>query len=880
MKLRNIVNNERCNSKELYSDLSEKKGKNYYNGIVIRELFKRNGLQYNNKDVIQIVKDVMPMDLFHTSREQIINTSLLVLRLLRFQEYCTKYASIHYALQNTGTIVHKGGMTSVTNYGIQVDYSVIIEDGDDVTIIKVKNKKPDLTEGSRNVLHKTSESMELFLLQLAAEKVVPNKRSYIAKIAFLRCDGDKDDSLLPTSRYADYKNIVATSSFHLSHRGEMMKRLDDIVAGQSTHTCEDCSECAYQKLCMYKKDNTKNLIIPQQAKASGNVTFTDSQKEVIYSTMGIYRVLAGAGSGKTTCIANRICYLLSVGLKPDDILLITFTNKGADEMREKIAYWLKVNNVQNINVKDLQIFTFNSYGFELVKKEYAKFGYTSTPQLLEKSEKIALIKELLDAKPEIPGFNYKEPVLDMPYAKGVVLMMDNYFTQIKQGNLTYPDEVQAQCKIRDVNVATTILELYLEYREHMKQNNLVDYTDQVQLCYEILQDTAMVEKYGHKYVMVDEFQDSDNLQIRILQQMSKFSKFTSLMVVGDDSQAIFSWRGATANNIIHFKDVFPTALDIPLMENFRSTKEICELANELNDINKEKIPKRLISDRSDSNPLMFHIKNHKEFVEKVIEAMVYYGYDFSDIALIARNKKDLIEIQKELVNRNVPNVMSVSEYLIENSVVQHLIDFAKYLLDPSATLSFAEYLQVADYANYSTQTKATLPKYVQNEIDLFEAELATCQDEDERIRFIFQKFEAIAQNERSVRSLLDVLQAKHFHTLNELAQFMIDMETYKAEYSIEKLENPVNAITLTTAHSSKGREWTFVAIYVPSFSYPTTLDYLAVKNNPTYEEERRLLFVAITRAKSMLLIGGDSCSSAYKEIYESWKRAESKLKNN
>ncbi len=875
MKLRDVVNSEKCFTKDTYSGFSEKKEKNYYNGIVIRELFKKYGLSFISKDVLDTVKEVMPMDLFHTSRESTINTSLLVLRLLRFQEYCNKYSGLANKIK-AGAKVHNGSSVFVTSYNIEVDYSFIIEDGDRISIYKVKNsKKKNLTRGGKTVFTNISENMELFLMQIAAETLFPGKISYDANIVFLRTAKDKDDNLVPAITYSQMDDIIVNVSFYTSKKAEMFDRLDNIIAGTSTHHCEDCGTCSYFRLCKYEKDNTNAMIIPKQAKAS-NVYFTKAQEEMITATAGIYRVLAGAGSGKTTCIANRICNLVKNNISPDNILLITYTTKGVQEMYEKIEYWLNRNKIK-ANIKDFHIFTFNGFGFELVKKEYAKFGYTKEPSLLEKSEKIALIKQLLDSQPEIPGFNYKDPVLDMPYAKGVVLMMDKYFSQIKQGNLIYEDEVRRFCGIKSKDTATSVLKLYNQYKDHMLQNNLVDYTDQINYGLEILSDPVLLEKYGFGYVMVDEFQDSDNVQINILMKMTQYSRFASLMVVGDDSQAIFSWRGATATNIIHFRDVFPATYDIKLMENFRSTQNICELANAINDINKDKVPKSLISDKAGNKPLIFNMNSYTDFVDKVIEVMLYYGYNLSDIALIARNKKDLLEIQKELIKRGVANVVAVNELLIDNPVIQHLIDFAKFLQDPKASLSFAEYLQVADYENFSKQTKHTLPKYVENAMNAFQDDLDHCVNEGEKIKYVMDKFEEIAKTERSVKSLLDVLKGRLFINLRDFAQFMIDMETYKSDYTIEKIEDPVNGITLTTAHSSKGREWEFVAIYLPSFSYPPEIEYVATKNNPQYEEERRLLFVAITRAKENLLLGGDFNSSIYKEVKKAQEEAELKM---
>lgn len=865
MKMREVIANEKCYTKDMYSCFSERKEKNYYNGIVLRELFKKHGINYNNADVMKIVKDVMPIDLFQISREETINTTLLVLRLLRVQQYFNKY------VVTPNMIIHNGGIRFVTNHKIEVDYNLVIEDGNSVTIVKIKNKKCDLSKAGKSVHTKISDNMELFLLQLAAEDMFPNKLHHQAQIIYLRHKDDKNDTLIPVSDYAnDTKKSIVTASFIGSKSAEMMQRVDDAIAGKSKHSCNDCFNCAYNSLCTYKKDNTNLLVIPQKAKASGKVTFTQSQQNLIDAKGGIFRVLAVAGSGKTTCIANRICNLVKNGCNPKDILLITYTTKAVDEMREKIEYWLKVNKVK-ANISDFQIFTFNSFGFELIKKEYTKFGYTTEPGLLEKSEKIALIKSILDAKPEIDGFNYKDPILNMPYAKGVVLVMDEYFTKIKNSGCTYAEEVQNVCGIKDVKIAKQVMEMYLEYINHMKVNNLVDYMDQVNLCYEILREPNNLKKYGYSHVMVDEFQDSDTLQINILMLLTQHKYFQSLMVVGDDSQAIYSWRGATAHNIINFKDIFPNTVDIPLLENFRSTKEICALANAINDINKDKIPKNLISTKSGNSPSLFCLSSVEAFIDKMMEAIMYYGMEFSDVALIARNKKELLQMQQLLIARNVPCVLSVSELLVDNPVVQHLINFAKFLQDLSSDLYFAEFLQVYDGDNFEKQTKATLKGYVQSNLDVFTQELIACNTEEEKIQLVYSKFEKIAQEERSVKSLLDILKSKKFLTLYDMGQFLIDMQTYKADYSIDKIDSPVNAITLTTAHSSKGREWKTVGIYLDTFSYPSQYDYAMVKNNPSFEEERRLLFVAITRAKEFLFLAGNSSESSYTEVAKALK---------
>jgi superfamily I DNA/RNA helicase len=865
MKMRDVINLEKCYVKDTYRCFSEDKGKNYYNGIVISNLFQKYGLDFTKDNIIVEINDTMPNNVFETKREEVINSTHLIVRLLRMSEY------FHKEVLGSTINVYNGGSLSVVGNKVEVPYNFILENTmeNKVTIVKVENRKGDISKSGRSIYTKIADNMELFLLSEVGRQLYPD-RDVEGMVVFLRHPDDTDRALIPVSEFNNSKTIVSTS-FDSDKRMEMIARVEDAINGTSKIPCPDCNTtCPYALLCQYQRDETDLTVIPAKAKASGDVKFTKTQQEVINADSGVFRVLAGAGSGKTTCVANRICNLVKKGFKFEDMLLITFTTKGAEEMKEKVEYWATVNNITT-DFKKLEVYTFNSFGYKLLKREYKNFGFTEEPVLIEKFEKLSIIKALLDSKPEIDGFNYKDPTLNLPNAKGVLLLMDAYFTIIKDKELTLVEEVQEHCNIGIEEVAQQVLDLYNEYQDYMFTHNLVDYVDQIRYCNLILQDEEKLKKYGYEIIIVDEFQDSDTYQIDILKKLHSAPQCLSLMVVGDDSQAIYSWRGATSDNIIHFKDVFPETKDIPLVENFRSTEEICTLANKINNLNLAKVPKELASVKSGTSPKLYEVKDVKGFVEKMIEVALYYGYDFSDMALIARNKSDLLEIQKVLISKGIPSIISVSELLIDNPVIKHLINFARYILEPSSSLYFAEYLQIADYDEYMSQSKNTLPIYVDLKKTEFEAGMEALEDEEAKLEYLMGLFEGLAAKERSVASLVEVLKSKPLHTVKDLCQFMIDMETYQADYSIEKFEDTVDAVTLTTGHSSKGREWEFVGIYLDTLSYPNVLEYPSSKNLPIYEEERRLLFVSLTRAKETLVFGGDSSKAAYIEVSEALK---------
>lgn len=500
MKSRNVVEKEKCPFKYKYGVLDGEKGKVYYNGVIIKDVLANYGLNYNAQDIMNSINNIMPINCFNTSRENKINMTLLVKRLLRFKDYFLSNkvtATTEFYSPQAVSIVHN----------IKVDYSFALKDNDNVFIYKVVNKKnTKLKSGGRTNFTKISCNMELYLLQLAGEKMFPNTH-VTAGIVFLTHPKDKKEDLVDVSEFNSKINeTIVVHHFHTAQRASMNERIEDIIH-DNIKVCEQkCSECVYNNICNYV-DNSINLKpIPIKPKTNGKVTFTKHQEKVIDTEKGVYRVLAGAGSGKTTCIANRIVKLIQKGYHLNDILLITFTTKGVEEMKQKIEYWLNVNNI-SYNKDDFNIFTFNSFGDSLIKKEYKSLGFTQSPTLFEKSENLNYIKELLDSHDEISRYDYTNPFLDLRYAKGAVYQAADDFMALKQEDAIYLEDVEGILDVTQ-DVAQEILSLYMIYKDYMKQNNLIDYNDQVQLMFKILNNPTNVKKYGYSHIICDEFQDS------------------------------------------------------------------------------------------------------------------------------------------------------------------------------------------------------------------------------------------------------------------------------------------------------------------------------------------------------------------------------------
>ena len=502
-KSSDLIAKEICEVKYLLKGLDSVKNKNYFNGIALKELFATKGFDFSKEDVEEVVDLKIPQSVFLTSKECNLNKELLVNKLMRFKEYENDRTVKRSELRKANnTTVDIGGIN------VRVDYHLILDNnttGDVIEVLKFKNKKCDLKKRGKSIHTKISENMELFLLQKAGEKLFPTKKVY-GTIVFLTNPKDSADELSEDFNSKENENIV---SYHFegSEADVLTNRVLDTATITKTTCSDDCSNCDLNNICNYvHSDYTKLKVIPLSAKA-GKVKFTPSQLEFIEVEEGNRRVLAGAGSGKTTVIANRIVNLVKNGTLPSEILLITYTTKGVEELKEKINYWLSVHKLE-FTANDFDVFTFNGYGYELIKKEYKALGFTEEPKVLDKITKMELIKDLLDKTPKIKGLNYVYPFMNLFNAKGAVVKMAEYFEIIKANGLTQPDEVMEDCLIKEEEVAENVLRMFLEYSKTVKSKNLVDFSDQLQLAYTILSNPANVKKYGYEHIMVDEFQDS------------------------------------------------------------------------------------------------------------------------------------------------------------------------------------------------------------------------------------------------------------------------------------------------------------------------------------------------------------------------------------
>lgn len=850
MKSSSLISKEICGWKDSFEGLSSVKGKSYFNGIALKSIFdKYDILNVNKSEITDELNSTMRTEVFGTKEEADLNRKLLTEKLLRYQLWERKFSSKKK--------FRKAGTTSIFIGGneIKVDYHFIKidEDNKTVTVCKVRNKKNPLKPSGRTAFTSIKKNKELFLLQAVGRLLYPSYESF-GCLVFLTHSSDSGEEVSSDFELKSGENVVS-KTYDTFDINEMEDSISKIISS-SVKACNkngECDTCSYRNICNYvHRDLSKLKVIPPIAKASGKVSFTGSQLEFIEFNKGIVRVLAGAGSGKTTVIANNVVEMLRDGILPQDIILITFTTKGVSEIKEKIAYWIKKESLTS-NVNDLNIFTFNSFGYELIKNEYKRLGYTAVPEVLDKMEQVSILKDVLDMFPYLKGFNYVHPFMDLPYSKGVVIKLGQIFSEIKRLGISFDSEVEDEFNL-DNATAMQILLMYKKYNDILKSKNYIEFNDQVPMAYELLSNKDILDKYGYGHIICDEFQDSDSLQINLLALLRSYKYNMSLAVCGDDSQSIFGWRGADQTNIVNFQDYFPGVKDIEMTKNFRSTNEICKLANYIDALNENSIKKNISSDKSGSKPTLL-AGDSSTIMDLVKKDILVNKINPHDIAVISRNKKALIDANNKLESLNIPSLIAVSEILIDNPKVKNLIGFSNFLLDDTLDYHLAEYLQIIKNKEFEKAKLGDFKKFIDKEKLVFMAKYSACKTDVEQLEFFFKILNEISKEDKAVMKFTSIILSKNFKSMKALVGYLNNLILYKADYFIEKSEDIYDAVTLTTAHSSKGKEFKKVYIDLSNFKF-----------NEKDDEIIRLLFVAITRAKEELVIVGNVSNVFYKEI--------------
>ena len=399
------------------------------------------------------------------------------------------------------------------------------------------------------------------------------------------------------------------------------------------------------------------------------------QLKVVKEGDGAALVLAGAGSGKTRVLIYRLAYLLQKGIPPENILLVTFTNKAAKEMISRAETVLKSA------LKGLWAGTFHHVGNMLLRKEASLIGYSPSFAIIDKEDS----KDLLEDCIEELGFTKqgklfpKKDIISNIYSVSVN-SLKSIDSVIKE---SYPHTEEYLLPIKSV---------LRRYEEKKKQSNTMDFNDLLKYWLKILTIEEICKKYSEnfKYILVDEYQDTNRIQFEILKRLSSCNK--NILVVGDDAQSIYSFRGADINNLLNFPKTFEGAKIYKLEINYRSSPQILSLTNNIIGHNLHQFPKTLKSVKSDAEkPMAVQAKDvymQAKFVTQRTLEMVNEGIPLKEIAVLFRSHFQALELEIELMKRNIPYIMRGGVRFFEQAHIKDVLAYLKIINNPDDELSF------------------------------------------------------------------------------------------------------------------------------------------------------------------------------------------------
>ena len=623
----------------------------------------------------------------------------------------------------------------------------------------------------------------------------------------------------------------------------------------------------------------------------------DKQKEVAVLTEGTIRVLAGAGTGKTKTMVHRIAYMVNiVGIKPEEILVFSYTNKAVNEFRERIEILLgeKANLVN--------IYTFHAFAYKMLK-QYGNEELKIITDTYPKQEDMWRYKNYAfktkdEVFKEIRKTNekdYKEASLS---AKDMMLLFD----KIKERRLNIND-------IDSTFYGNGYLKkIFLKYCDLLEKNDLCDFPDLLLKFNNMLDKPDIIKKIRntYKYTIVDEFQDTNDLQLEIVKKI--IGKKQNLCVVGDDSQSIYAFRGANVNLIINLGKEFKKLKTINLEQNYRSTNTIIEASNNLIENNKNRADKKIWTDNPKGKQIT-KINGSEKFeeaklVRKEIEKLKKEGVSYNDIAILYRNNSQSQIIQAEFLKDDVliPYRVKDPSNFFNKAEIKGLINYLKLIIDPCDFTAFSDCMmkpsryfkrllldQIMTVAiskhngNLLSAIKDKISMKTNTCANTYNIQaLLSLSDMYKEIEKMFLKKEGNKVLEYIIRSVnyingmalsfycmntpkddletsIDTLREIYLKNEIKTKEDLIDFLKYveNLDEKAKKIQIPdndksVEAVQLTTIHSAKGLEFPYVFILgmvedvFPSFR---------LKLNPLdLEEERRLCYVAVTRAKKKLYL--------------------------
>ena len=586
------------------------------------------------------------------------------------------------------------------------------------------------------------------------------------------------------------------------------------------------------------------------------MNLNEQQMLAVKHINGPMLVLAGAGSGKTKVLTNRIAYLIENGVSPYNILAITFTNKAAKEMQQRVC------SLIGSSASKVQISTFHSFGLKMIKENYEILGYDKNFSILDSDDSLSVIKKIM-----------KEYNMDFKFYNP---------KSIRNKISSAKNELISSSKFSQIEFDKLIVNTYSRYERILKSNNSLDFDDLLLLPIRLLDDRDILDKYQerYKYILIDEYQDTNHAQYVFCRKLA--SKYRNLFVVGDNDQAIYAFRGANFKNILNFEKDYPDCKTVFLEENYRSTKNILKAANCVISHNKERKDKNLWSNNEEGSKIRYvRTDNEKEeasFVTNTIKKLVSDGVKYDDIAILYRTNAQSRVMEEEMLKSNIPYRVIGSFYFYNRKEIKDLLCYLRLINNIYDDVSLLRIIN-SPKRGIGNKTIDNLVNIANDkDISLFEAI-------DSGKELVFKNIILDIQKQMdnlSLTELVDLVLDKSGMRkelkedksldseirLENLEEFKSITKNYEEEFGIISLsdfleeitlvsdvsehQDDRNKVSLMTIHSVKGLE--FDNVFVIGMEEEIFPHYNAIVEgtNSAIEEERRLCYVAITRAKENL----------------------------
>lgn len=563
---------------------------------------------------------------------------------------------------------------------------------------------------------------------------------------------------------------------------------------------------------------------------------------------GIVRINAGAGTGKTTVVVFRVLNLLCKGVLPEEILLISFTNTAAAEMRERIEVY-SADMGLDMDLAKLRVETFHGFGCSVLRDKWHELGFLKEPQVIDNISRAGIISEILE-EIYIPGLDYRNFTLRIGNTLGALPKTEKAFRLIKEERIDASEKLMSRMEIGE-ETADMFLKAFGRYEAALKEKGLMEFSDMESMIFDVFEkDPSYLENLGIKHFIVDEFQDTNEREIGILKKMREIPSFESLMAVGDDSQSIFGFKATTPEYIVRFSETMGEEVDtITLTENFRSRKDIIDFANSVNSRNAFRVDKELIPTLEKGRPVEVNgflcEEDQYEYVARKIREKLEEGVRPEAIAVIARKKTALSKYEEILKREGIPSRKAYPEKILDNCRVKGAIALFKAIDDPENEIDLLLYLNCRVHGNVMDMAEESVSEMMEGlkeEIRAFNL----LEDVEKKAK-MGEWLRAIDSNSDEVYLHFLELLSEH-ETFSEMSQFIHDFERY-GEAETYRRQKAYPGIQLITAHSSKGLEYPIV--------FDDINDYeVKGMTEEEIEEARRLLFVSSTRAKDELYVVG------------------------